>query len=80
MQKSQAKELASEIHQLLREHMRKNAPSADAIVELIADYLERDAAILENKKTAALLKPSDKMSNTRIRELAGIPHKRNFVQ
>ena len=79
MQKSQAKELASEIHELLREHLRKGAPNIDAVEAVIADYLERDAAKTESKKTAALLKPSDKMSNTRIRELAGIPHKRNFI-
>lgn len=79
MQKSQAKELASEIHSLLREHLRKGAPNVEAVEAIIADYLERDAAMTEGKKTAALLKPSDKMSNTRIRELAGIPHKRNFI-
>jgi hypothetical protein len=79
MQKSQARELASEIHTLLKEHLRKSAPNAEAIESVIADYIEREATMLEHRKTAALLKPSDKMSNSRVRELAGIPHKRNFV-
>lgn len=79
--------LAMCLHDWLCQRMgAQEVPSSEEILTVIKKNLKELGVVLagtvEEQKVAALLKPRPDASlskNKRIRELAGIPHKGNFV-
>lgn len=78
--------LATTLQDWLREKIGMQAPLPEEIEAVIREHFDKfgvtlvDESVSESK-VAALLKPSLSESSTskRMRELAGIPHKKNYT-
>ncbi len=85
---SRVHHLAQELQHWLWQQMGPKAPSADEVYSFIDEHLNKYGITLdcpdstnESVKVPALLKSETVNDSTsrRMRELAGIPHKKNFV-
>ena len=77
--------LADELQHWMRLKMGVDTPSNSDIIKFIENHLNQyNQCIIseqknEDSKIPALLKKTDSTESKRMRELAGIPHKGNFV-
>jgi antitoxin component HigA of HigAB toxin-antitoxin module len=79
--------LANTLQDWLREKMGVDAPLPEEISKVIRDHFTKFGVTLspveeqvgEEKRVAAILKPTLSANSKRMRELAGIPGKGNFV-
>jgi hypothetical protein len=86
--KNRTNHLATEMqHWLWSKLGDKRTPKVDEIEQFISDHLSKmglellpEESVKESAKIPALLqKKPEQAQSKRMRELAGIPHKRNFV-
>lgn len=83
MSRTNKRAFAEELHDYMWQFAKGKTPRPAEIEQFIKDYeqkvgspifVEEDAS---HQKTAALFKPAEE--SKRLRELAGIPHKGNYV-
>jgi hypothetical protein len=83
MSRTNKRVFAEELHDYIWQFAKDKTPSPSEIEKFINDFEQKigfPIFIKEeqiDKKTAVLLKPSTE--SKRLRELAGIPHKGNFI-
>ncbi len=77
--------LSEELHHWIWTKVGDRCPSREEIENFILQHfdkfgiiVQKDTGKVDEQKIGALLKPTSSES-TRMRELAGIPHKKNFL-